>query len=490
MIITNNFESVIGLEVHVQLKTKTKLFCRCRNSFGEPPNTNICPICCGHPGVLPVTNFKAIELLIKTALSLNCNIAEYSVFARKQYFYPDLPKNYQISQYELPLAYDGYIEISQKKIRIKRIHLEEDAGKLLHAIGSEELPFSLVDLNRTGIPLLEIVTQPDINSSYEAYEYLTALKKILQYLDVSDCDMEKGFLRCDANVSVRKKGEKTLGTKVEVKNMNSFKAIKEALDYEINRQIELITNEKPVIQETRLWNDILKITESMRTKEESHDYRYFPDPDLVPLIIEKQLIDQIRKEIPELPSQKKHRFIKEYKLTEYDVDVLTSQKDIADFFENTLQEINKNSPLTQETPKIVCNWICNELLGILNEKKLTIKESPVSYANLAELILLILNNTISGKIAKDIFKEIFITSKSPIEVVNEKSLTQITDKDYISKICDEVINENKNVVEEFLAGKEKAIDAIIGKVMKKTKGKSNPKIVNELLRDKLKFRIS
>ena len=483
----NVFQPVIGLEVHVQLKTKSKMFCGCSTEFGAPPNSNICPVCTGQPGVLPVPNKKAIEMAIKTALALNCKINNFSVFARKNYFYPDLPKNYQISQYEQPFAEDGSLEIetkdAKKTIRIKRVHLEEDTGKLLHAIGSRELEYSLIDFNRSGVPLLEIVSQPDINSEEEAYIYLLTLKNILQYIDVSDCDMEKGSLRCDANVSVRYP-DGPLGTKTEIKNMNSFKAVKSALEYEIKRQIEILKENKKVVQETRLWDDKLGITQSMRSKEEAHDYRYFPEPDLVPIELDKKFLDEIKKTIPMLPAQRKEKFIKDYGLSEYDSKVLTSQKELADYFEKCLSILTPQYN-TSSVAKPLSNWITTELLGKLNIENKDITQSPVSPENLANLIKLILDETISGKIAKSVFDEMFKTGKNPGDIVKEKNLLQITDEKEINKLVDSAIEENPKIVQEYLSGKTQAFGALIGYIMKKSSEKANPKLVNEILRKKL-----
>lgn len=489
---------VIGLEVHVQLKTKTKLFCSCPVEFGVEPNKNICPICTGQPGVLPVVNKKAVELAIKTSLALNCKIHNQSIFARKNYYYPDLPKNYQISQYEKPLATDGYVEIETttngekkyKKIYIKRIHLEEDAGKLLHAIGKEELGYSLVDYNRTGTPLIEIVTQPCIFSVEEAIEYLTTLRNILRYLDVSDCDMEKGTFRVDANISIATLETPVddytmipLGVKTELKNMNSFKAIKEALSYEIERQKNIIENNGSVIQETRLWDETTSTTQSMRTKEEAHDYRYFPEPDLLPLIIENDWIEKIKAEIPELPHQKKQRFIKEFSLPEYDAEILTSEKPMAEFFDNTIKTyLEKYKPVDiKPIAKTVSNIIITELLGFLNQENKSFKENKISPENLAELVKLYEDKILSSKLVKEVFAEMWSSGKTAQQIVKEKDLVQITDEEYINKVVQEVINENPKIVADYKSGKTQAISALIGQVMKKTKGKANPKQVQELL---------
>ncbi len=497
------FLPVIGLEVHVQLKTKTKMFCSCCIEVGVEPNKNICPVCTGQPGVLPVINKKAVELAIKAALALNCKINTYSIFARKNYYYPDLPKNYQISQYELPLATDGFVEIDTtngkkdiKKIFIKRIHLEEDAGKLLHAIGKEELEYSLVDYNRTGTPLIEIVTQPCIYSPQEAIEYLTNLRNILRYLDVSDCDMEKGTFRVDANISLAVIEKNLvisdftkipLGTKTELKNMNSFKAIKEALSYEIERQKEILTSGKKIIQETRLWDENTSTTQSMRTKEEAHDYRYFHEPDLLPLEVELVWIEEIKKEIPELPHQKLRRFQEQLGLTEYDSKILTSEKLMSEFFDTTVKIYNERyAPSdTKSISKTISNIIITELLGLLNQENKTFEENKVSAENLAELVKLYMDGVLSSKLLKEVFLDMWQTGKSPKTIVEEKNLTQITDIQQLTAIVQEVIKENPKIVEDYKSGKTQAISALIGQIMKKTKGKANPKQAQELLKQLL-----
>ncbi|MFH1368977.1 MAG: Asp-tRNA(Asn)/Glu-tRNA(Gln) amidotransferase subunit GatB [Elusimicrobiota bacterium] len=484
---TNKFEAVIGLEVHTQLKTESKIFCSCPAEFGSEPNKNICPVCTGQPGVLPVLNEKAVRFIVKTGLALGCQINKDSIFARKQYFYPDLPKNYQISQYELPVCERGKLEISadgqKKTVGITRIHLEEDAGKLLHAIGSRELDYSLVDLNRTGVPLMEIVSEPDMRAAEEAYQYLSALKSILEYLGVSECNMEEGKFRCDANISIRPEGQKELGTKVELKNMNSLSGVKEAIEYEINRQVEEVSGGGKITQETRLWDADKCKTISMRTKEQAHDYRYFPEPDLVPLELSAGFVDNIRKELPELPEKRRARFVSELGLSEYDAGVITADKALADFFEDALRSIPPGK--IKEAYKPVANWLINDLIGKLNAENKKITDSPVSFMNLAELVGLIMDSTISGKIAKTVFEEMVATGKSPEDIVREKGLVQITDENAIAKICDEVIAENPKAVAEIQAGNEKAIGSLVGAVMKKTQGKANPGIVNKILKMKL-----
>ncbi|MDI6640811.1 MAG: Asp-tRNA(Asn)/Glu-tRNA(Gln) amidotransferase subunit GatB [Elusimicrobiota bacterium] len=495
------YQSVIGLEVHVQLKTKSKMFCSCPVEFGAPPNTNICPICTGQPGVLPVANKKAIELSLKTAQALNCKVNRRAIFVRKNYFYPDLPKNYQISQYEQPFAIDGSLEIElkdgkKKSISIKRVHLEEDTGKLLHAIGSTELNYSLVDFNRAGTPLLEIVSEPQLYSPEEAYIYLHTLKTLLQYIDVSDCDMEKGSFRCDANVSVSPPGF-PLGTKTEIKNMNSFKSVTNALTYEINRQSEVLNSGEKIIQETRLWNEKNGITESMRYKEEAHDYRYFPEPDLLPFEFSDEFLDKIKSTIPLLPKERKEKFIKDYALSDYDAGILTSDKKLADYYElgiahheNSQQMKQKQSPglppaAILKFAKPFANWVIVELLGRLNAKDITIDGSPVSAERLAALVEFIIEQKISNNIAKDVLDEMFATGKGAEEIIAEKGLLQIVDAEVIEKIIDEVIKENAKAVGEYKSGKKQVFGALVGAVMKKTSGRANPEIVNKILKSKL-----
>lgn len=482
----DKYEIVIGLEVHVELSTQTKAFCGCSTKFGAEPNTNICPVCLGLPGALPVINKEMVRRAIKAGIALNCTIAKYSKFDRKNYYYPDLPKAYQISQYDMPIASDGYLEIVKKdgevkKIRIKRLHMEEDAGKLLHLtktgqIGDAES--SLVDYNRAGVPLIEIVSEPDIRTSEEAYLYLTTLKSIMRYIDVSDCNMEEGSLRCDANISVRKKGDEKLGVKVEIKNMNSFKNVQKALDYEAQRQIKMMEANEIIIQETRLWDTNKEMTFSMRSKEESHDYRYFPEPDLPPMEINKVEIEEIKKEIPELPQEKFKRFMKEYNLPEYDASVLTSDREISVFYEKAVK-VSLDSKQTS-------NWIMTELLRKMNEDGIEdVKKIKITPEKLGQLILLIKNGTISGKIAKTVFDEMFKSGDNPEAIVKEKGLTQITEIKEIEAIIDKVVNANQDLVTEIKAGKEKALGFLTGQIMKESRGKANPQIVNELLRKKI-----
>jgi aspartyl-tRNA(Asn)/glutamyl-tRNA(Gln) amidotransferase subunit B len=485
---TTQFETVIGLEVHAQLKTHSKIFCGCSTEYGAPPNVNICPVCTGQPGVLPVLNKKAVEYLVKTGLALGCSINRHSIFARKQYFYPDLPKNYQISQYELPLAEHGFLDITvgetNKRIGIHRIHLEEDAGKLLHAIGARELDYSLVDLNRTGVPLMEIVSEADMRSPEEAAAYLAALKNILEYLGVSDCNMEEGKFRCDANVSIRPFGQKEFGTKAELKNMNSISGVRDALAYEVERQTEVVASGGKIIQETRLWNADTQTSHSMRTKEQAHDYRYFPEPDLVPMALSGDFIEQLRKDIPELPEARRARFIAELGLGEYDAGVITADRVLADFYEGALDRAAKETDKAAAA-KPVANWVITELLGRLNTASKPIAESPVSPANLGGLVVLIQKGTISGKIAKTVFNDMMETGKAAEVIVKEKNLVQISDESAIVKFCEEAIAENQKAVDEFKAGKERAIGALVGSVMKKSKGQANPQLVNRILKEKL-----
>ncbi len=476
------YEPVIGLEVHAQLLTKSKIFCGCSTAFGEEPNTLVCPVCTGQPGSLPVLNRKAVEYAIKLGLATNCRIAPYSLFARKNYFYPDLPKGYQISMYEYPLAVDGYIEINvngeKKRIRIIRIHMEEDAGKLKHGETPETEPYSYVDFNRTGVPLLEIVSGPDIRSPQEAGAYLRKLRSILQYLEISTGNMEEGSFRCDANVSVRPKGQKEFGTRTELKNMNSFKHVEKALEYEIKRQISILEDGEEVIQETRLWDVNQGITVSMRGKEEAHDYRYFPDPDLVPLRIDEGWIEEIRKSLPELPDKKKERFVNSYGLPEYDADILTTTKAMANYFEECVKLFPE--------PKTVSNWIMGDLLRELKRDEREIDNCPVTPKHLAGMLKMIKDGTISGKIAKDVFEEMYRTGDMPDKIVKEKGWIQILDAGEIENVIDKVIETCSKQVEDYKKGKEKIFGFLVGEVMKRTKGKANPQLVNELLKKKLR----
>jgi aspartyl-tRNA(Asn)/glutamyl-tRNA(Gln) amidotransferase subunit B len=472
------YEAVIGLEVHAQMLTETKIFCGCSTKFGAEPNTQTCQICIGMPGVLPVLNKKALEFAIRTGLATNCTIASYSRFARKNYFYPDLPKGYQISQYEHPICEHGYIDIlvdgSAKKVGITRIHMEEDAGKNIHEGGGN---YSFVDLNRTGVPLMEIVSEPDIRSPREAVEYMKKLRAIVRYLGVCDGNMEQGSLRCDANVSVRPEGRKEFGTRAEIKNINSFKFVEKAIEYEIKRQISVIEKGGKIIQETRLWDSNRGVTESMRSKEEAHDYRYFPDPDLVPLVVHQSMVDDIRSSLPELPDEKRKRFVSDFSLPEYDADLLTTEIAVAEWFEKAVRAGGQ--------PKAVSNWIMGELLRLLNEENVAIENCLLKPEQLAEMLLLVEKGTISGKIAKTVFTEMFKTGKDPETVVSEKGLLQISDESAIEKTVDEIISMHGSEVERFKAGEEKLMGFFVGQIMKATRGKANPQLVNDLLKKKL-----
>jgi aspartyl-tRNA(Asn)/glutamyl-tRNA(Gln) amidotransferase subunit B len=474
------YEAVIGLEVHAELLTNSKMFCGCSTKFGAPPNTQTCPICLGMPGVLPVINRRGVEFAVRTALALNCTIAPMSRFARKNYFYPDLPKNYQISQYELPLSEHGYIEFpldgGRKRVGIRRVHLEEDTGKLVHAGIMEEAESSLVDFNRCGVPLMEIVSEPDIRTPEEAAEYLRQLRAILVYLGVCDGNMEEGSFRCDANVSVRPEGSRELGTKVEVKNMNSFKNVQKALDYEIRRQVKAVQSGEALVQETRLWNADQEISLSMRSKEYAHDYRYFPEPDLVPLVIQPAWIEEIRRSLPELPEAKRQRFVRDYGIPEYDAGVLTTSKDLAEYYEAAVRGHND--------PKVVSNWVMVELLGRLNKDGKDITQSPISPGRLATMLGLLAKGTISGKMAKDFFDEMYATGADPADILKKKG-GQITDPAEVEKIIRDVLAANPAAVSEYRGGKEGAFNFLIGQVMKATRGKANPQLVNDLLKKAL-----
>jgi len=476
------YEPVIGLEVHAQLLTKSKIFCGCSTAFGEEPTTLTCPVCTGQPGSLPVLNRKAVEFAIKLGLATHCRIAAYSLFARKNYFYPDLPKGYQISMYEYPLAEEGSIEITvdgkKKRIKIIRIHLEEDAGKLKHGETPETASFSYVDFNRTGVPLVEVVSGPDIRSPQEAGDYLRELRAILQYLDISTGNMEEGNFRCDANVSVRPKGQKEFGTRAELKNMNSFRHVEKALEYEIKRQIGILEDREKVVQETRLWDATEGITVSMRGKEEAHDYRYFPDPDLVPLRIDEPWIEEIRKSLPELPIQKRERFVKEYQIPEYDAEILTSTKPLSLFFEEATRLFPE--------PKTVSNWMMGDLLRELKRDEREIDQCPITPQHLAEMLSIIKEGTISGKIAKDVFEEMYRSGERPGKIVRDKGWTQILDTGEIERAIKRAMEANPKLVEDYRKGKEKLFGFFVGEVMKETKGKANPKLLNELLGKKLK----
>ncbi|MDD4954217.1 MAG: Asp-tRNA(Asn)/Glu-tRNA(Gln) amidotransferase subunit GatB [Candidatus Omnitrophica bacterium] len=472
------YETVIGLEVHVQLDTKTKAFCGCSTDFGGQPNTRTCPVCLGFPGSLPVMNKTAFAYAIKVALALNCKVQEYTKFDRKNYFYPDLPKAYQISQYDLPLSRDGFLDIHMddgpKRIGIRRVHMEEDAGKLIHA---EDV--SLVDFNRTGIPLLEIVSEPDISSVQEAYEYLVELKSLLEYLDVSDCDMEKGSLRCDANVSLRQEGLKTLGVKVELKNMNSFKGVREALSFEIERQGNLLDVGKPIVQETRLWDTGKLQTFSMRTKEEAQDYRYFPEPDLPPFIISAREIEEAKAAIPELPRQKLVRFMRDYGLTQRDVKILIASREDADYAEECFKAY------ARPDVKPIANWLIGPLLSEANTRNGGLRVLKVSKDDLLELVSFVEKGQISYLSAKSVLTEMIDTRKAPGAIIKEKNLAQVSDSESLNAIADDVIKENLKSVNDYKQGKAGAIMFLVGQVMKKSQGKANPKAVQEILKRRL-----
>lgn len=475
-------ESVIGLEVHAQLLTRSKIFCSCSTEFGKAPNSQTCPVCLGMPGVLPVLNRRVVECALKTAFAINCTINRRNQFARKNYFYPDLPKGYQISQFELPIAEHGFIEIALerenrfKRIGITRIHMEEDAGKLLHELEGVVSESSYVDFNRTGVPLIEIVSEPDMRIPEEAGEYLRMLRSILQYLEVCDGNMEEGSLRCDANVSIRPRGETRLGTKVELKNMNSFRHVVKAIEYEIQRQQELVEDGEPVVQETRLWDAEQNITFAMRSKEEAHDYRYFPDPDLVPIVIDEDWAQQIRSQMPELPRQRLERLISQYGLPEYDARILTVSRQLADYFEECVRLYDK--------PKSISNWIMGDIMRSLADTR-DISSFAVTPRHLADLIALIDQGTISGKMAKAVFDGMRESGKMPKEIVAEKGLVQVSDEGEIEHAIQQVLDANCQAVEEFRAGKDKLFGFFVGQVMKATKGRANPQIVNDILRRKL-----
>jgi len=472
------YEGVIGLEVHAELKTETKLFCGCSTQFGSAPNTQTCPVCLGLPGVLPVLNEKALQYTVKVGLAVGSEVSKFSKFDRKNYFYPDLPKNFQISQYDKPLCEGGTLEFScdgeTRKVGLIRVHLEEEAGKLMHFADGE----SGVDFNRVGIPLLEIVSKPEIHSPDEAYDYLIGLKQLLEYLDVSDCNMEEGSLRCDANVSVRPKGQEELGTQTEVKNMNTFSGVRRALAYEIERQIEVLETGGRVVRETRRWAPDTQTTSSMRSKEEAHDYRYFPEPDLVPVVLEKAWIDDVRVTIPELPVARKMRFMEEYELSEYDAGVVTSQKAYADYFEECTR--------LYDNYKANCNWIMGGVLRELNERKIALDALPISPKMLTDMIRMIDEGKITSTIAKTVFAEMAQTGKPPGKIIEEKNLLPVTDAGEIEQMVEKVIAENPKPVEQYRAGKEKAIGFLMGQVMRVARGKADPQLVNRILIEKLK----
>ena len=472
------FETVIGVEVHAQLRTNSKMFCGCGTTFGLSANSQTCPVCLGLPGSLPVINRTAVEMAVRAGLALNCTIAPNNRFARKNYFYPDLPKGYQISQYESPICQHGWIEIRDgsgtKQIRIRRAHLEEDAGKNIHETGTSG---SRVDLNRAGTPLLEIVTEPDMRTADEVVAYLKGLREILMYLDVCDGNMEEGSFRCEPNLSLRPSGQKEFGTKVELKNINSFKYVKDAVEYEIKRQTKVLNEGGKIRQETRLWNIERGETAVMRSKEEAHDYRYFPDPDLVPLKLDDEWIDEFRANLPELPAVRTKRFVSDYGLPEYDATILTASKGMADYFEVCAKQFNQ--------PKTVSNWVMGELMRELNNSGTAISASPITPERLVSLLQMVDEGTISLKVAREIFPELYSSGKTPEQIVQEKGLTQVSDEGALAKIIEEVLSKNPGQVAQFKEGKQQVLGFLVGQVMKASGGKANPGKVNELLKKKL-----
>lgn len=475
------YEAVIGLEVHVQLATRTKIFCACPTSFGAPPNTNVCPVCLGQPGALPVLNRQVVEFAVQGALALGCQVRDESIFARKNYFYPDLPKGYQISQYDKPLGEHGFVDIvledgTAKRIGVTRVHLEDDAGKSMHEGFRDSEKYTYVDLNRCGTPLIEIVSEPDMRSSDEAYAYLSELKLLMEFCQVSTCDMEKGHLRCDANVSVRLKGAEKFGTKAEVKNLNSLRFLKQAIDFEIQRQIGVIEGGGRVLQETRLYNPNLGETIGMRSKEQAHDYRYFPEPDLLPLRISAEWRDRITATMPELPPSRRKRFIEEYGLRPYDANVLTATREMSDYFERAAK--------ASSDVKGAANWVMGDLAGALKADGKEITESPISPENLGELVTFIAKGEISGKIAKEIFPKMW-AGESAAAIIEREGLRQISDTSALEKVIEDVIAANPKQVEQYRSGKTAVAGFLVGQVMKATRGQANPGMVNDLLKAKL-----
>lgn len=478
------YEIVIGLEIHVELLTISKMFCGCRVAFGAEPNTNTCPVCLGMPGSLPVVNKKAVEYTIKTGLALNSNIALNNQFHRKNYFYPDMPKDYQISQYDMPLCVGGYLDVdvsgASSRVGITRVHLEEDTGKMLHQSKTGRIAnadYSLVDFNRAGTPLMEIVSEPDIRTPKEARAFMQKLRRLIVAIGVSDCNMEEGSMRCDANISLRPLGAAGFGVKSEIKNMNSFRALQRALEYEIERQENLLQAGEEVLQETRHWNANKNITTSLRSKEEAHDYRYFPDPDLVPIELDRAWVDSIRDSLPELPAARRDRLIRDFGLTFYDADFMTSSTEMGDYFEESVKLLSE--------PKIIGNWMMGELSAHLNAAATGIERSPVSPKQLTDLIKLINEGVISGKVAKEVFAEMFTAGKDPQIIVEEKGLRQISDESAVTDFVDEVIEANPAAAAEFKAGKKQAVGFLVGQVMKASRGRANPKLVNRILQKKL-----
>ena len=479
--IVTKYEPVIGLEVHVQLGTRTKIFCSCPVEFGASPNQNVCPVCLGLPGALPVLSRQSVDLAIAAGLALHCTINAFSRFARKNYFYPDLPKGYQISQYDQPLAEHGYLDIlldsGKKRIGVTRVHMEDDAGKSLHDGFADSDRYTYVDLNRSGTPLIEIVSEPDMRSPDEAYAYLTEIKQVLQYIGVSDCDMEKGQLRCDANVSVRPRGQEEFGTKAEVKNLNSFRYLKLALEYEIERQVELIESGGRVAQETRLYNSDTGRTVGMRSKEQAHDYRYFPEPDLTPLRVSEHWLHQVANGLPELPADRRDRFVAQYGLREYDAHVLTLTRETGDYFE-AAAKVGGDGRLT-------ANWVVGDLMGLLNGAGKSIGQSPIAAEDLGELLRLIDKGELSGKLAKEILPKMFASGERASDIVEREGLRQISDPSALETIVDQVLAANPKQVEQYKGGKSAVIGFLVGQVMKASRGQANPASVNEVLKKKL-----
>lgn len=476
------YETVIGLEVHSELKTKSKIFCGCTTAFGGDPNTHVCPVCLGLPGVLPVINKRVVEFAIKAGLAMNCEIMPFSKFDRKNYYYPDLPKNYQTSQYDLPICLNGHIDIEingeTKRIGITRIHMEEDAGKLVHSGATITSSNSaLVDYNRTGVPLVEIVSEPDMRTPEEAKLYMEKIKAILEYIDVSDCKMQEGSLRCDANISLRPVGQEEFGTKTEMKNLNSFRAVQRALEYEEVRQAEVLDEGGRIVQETRTWDEMQNVTKSMRSKEQANDYRYFPEPDLVPIVVSPEWIEEIRATLPELPDARKHRLMNAHSLSAYDADMITMTRAMADYFDAVMAHTSD--------AKAVANWLMGDVSAYLNNSGTTIAEFHVKPEDLAKLLELIGKGTLSSKLAKTVFEEMVASGKTPDTIVKEKGLEQISDEGALEKIVDETLAENPKSIEDFRAGKDRAIGFLVGQIMKKTKGKANPEMINKMLKEKM-----